>query len=263
MEGRFCNNDIGNPAGVMNTPQAENMKIKISLALLFFFLAACAPVVTPALTDTLVPNTVPSTFTPATTIVYPTPSPYPTKPPLPILTPDAIQVEGWKEYQTELAKSLFVYNPAFPQWDYGPAVSKDAICEWDILGRPGQEVYLWAACITADGLYLRRNPTVIYLEPDGSIREVKVASVKIDRPEPYLIYDLHLIPMNIQEKLCLYYFDGYMPQCHEVNPAFIFPLDYWQSRASVLLTHLKYRIGYPEELPLVVLSAMTTVTPVP
>ncbi len=156
------------------------MKIKTSLALLFFFLTACAPALTPAPTGTPVPSVVPPTFTPTANIIYPAPSLYPTQHPPPILTPDAFQVERWKEYQTELAQALFVYNPNFPQQHYGPAVYKDAICEWDILGRSGQEVYLWAACVSADGLSLRTNPTVIYLEPDGSIREVNVPSVDVN-----------------------------------------------------------------------------------
>ncbi len=230
--------------------------------ILLAFLAACAPAMTPAPTETLVPSAVPPTFTSTATIVYPTPSPLPTQLPFPMITPDVIQVARWKEYQTELAKALFVYNSAFPQLRYGPDVYKGAICEWDILGQSDQEVYVWAACISADDLSLRTNPAVIYLELDGAIREVKVASEKIDLPDPYLVYDLHLFPTNIQEKLCLYYFSGYMPQCHEITPAYI-PLDYRQSRESVLVPHLEYRKNHAGEPPLIVLSAMPTVTPTP
>ena len=51
--------------------------------------------------------------------------------------------------------------------------SKDALCEWDILGRSGQEVYVWANCASILGNTVR--PAVIYLEVDGAIRDVKVA----------------------------------------------------------------------------------------
>jgi hypothetical protein len=231
------------------------MKTLTTIAFLALILAACAPVqanatdvhntavavagTEVALTQAALPTATPPpttstqtpeiTFAPATTI--------PTLVPPPIFTPDAIQVERWREYQTELANALFVYNPAFPQLRYGPDVYQGAICEWDILGLSNQEVYLWAACISADGLSLRTNPAVIYLEPDGSILGVKAASEKIDLPDPYLIYDLHLFPIDIQEKLCLHYFSGYMPQCPEMTSAYI-PLDYRQTRESVLVGRL-------------------------
>jgi hypothetical protein len=191
-----------------------------------------------------------------------TPTLLPTQPPISVITPDAIQVERWREYQLELAKALFVYNPEFPQIQYDPEEYKDALCEWDILRQSGQEAYVWAVCASADGLGYPSNPAVIYLKPDGSIQKVSVASIKIDRPNPYLIYDLHLFPTEIQKKLCLYYFSGYMPQCPEIDPAYI-PSDYQQSRESVLLSYLKYREEHRDEPPAVVLSAVPTATPTP
>jgi hypothetical protein len=191
-----------------------------------------------------------------------TPTLLPTQPPPPILTPDAIQVERWREYQLELAKALFVYNPEFPQIQYDPEEYKDALCEWDILRQSVQEAYVWAVCASADGLSHPSNPAVIYLKPDGSIQKVSVASEKIDRPNPYLIYDLHLFPIEIQKNFCLYYFSGYMPQCPEIDPAYI-PSDYEQSRESVLLSYLKYREEHRDEPPLIILSAMPSVTPTP
>lgn len=239
------------------------MKKIMFITFLAVILAACVPVTTPAPTETPIPTftPVPPTFTPTATFVFPTPSPMPTQPPPPILTPDVIQVERWQEYQTELAKALFTYNPAFPQWRYGPDIYKDAICEWDILGRSDQELYLWTACISADGLSLRMNPVVIYLESDGSILEVNVAREEADYSTQLVAYDLHLFPTDIQEKLCLYNFSGHMPQCHEILPAY--PFGYEQSREGVLVLHLKYRKDHTEEPPLVTLSAMSTATPMP
>jgi len=217
---------------------------------------------------TLPPPTVLSTSTPAAT-------PTPTQPIVPILTPDAIQVETWKEYQAELAKVVLSFNPDHPE-GYDPEAYKDALCEWDILGQSGQEVYVWAMCASTNGLNRPMNPAVIYLKPDGSIREVNIARAGMDRRNQLAVYDLHLFPMNVQEKLCLYYFQGIVPQCGSIIPDYV-PLDYGQTRESALLLHLYYRIGqleygkghleykegHPEEPPLVVLSAMPTATPTP
>jgi hypothetical protein len=89
-----------------------------------------------------------------------TPSPEPTAPSLPVLTPDAIQVERWKEYQTELAKRFVSVQP-----------SEVVLCEWEILGRDKYELYVWAVCV---GLgYEAIRPAVIHLEADGSIQNVE------------------------------------------------------------------------------------------
>jgi hypothetical protein len=172
-------------------------------------------------------------------------------------------VERWKEYQTELAKALFVYNPSFPIWGYGPDAYTDALCEWDILRQRGQEVYVWAACAPAANSPLkgnsrvnRQNPAVIYLEPDGTIQQINIASEELSHlVAPHLVYDLHLFPVDIQVTLCLYYFVN-TPQCGDLANR-----GYPQSRQSVLASHLKYRESHPDEPPLVVLSAMPTATP--
>jgi len=98
----------------------------------------------------------------------------------------------------------------------------------------------------------------------------------MDRRNQLAVYDLHLFPINVQEKLCLYYFQGIVPQCGSIIPDYV-PLDYGQTRESVLRLHLYYRIdhleygkghleykeGHPEEPPLIILSAMPTATPIP
>ena len=185
-----------------------------------------------ALTQTAMPTTtLPlSTFTPtmlptSTT----TPTLIPTMPSPPIITPDAIQVERWKEYQTELAKVLFSYDPAYPQSHYGPDEYKDALCEWDILGRSGQKVYLWAICASPDLLKTPRKPVVIHLESDGSIREVKVAEEGTDSRTQLATYDLHLFPIEIQAKLCSYYLMFDVPQCNDIVPDYT-PLNYNQEK---------------------------------
>src|SRR5688500_3590697 len=106
------------------------------------FLVACGKQVAALPPEIPVPTTILPTSTPATIFIpaIVTPSPLPTEPIIPILTPDAIQVEKWKEYEGELAKLVLSDSGAeFPRY-------KDALCEWDILGRAGDEVYVWAQC---------------------------------------------------------------------------------------------------------------------
>ena len=204
--------------------------------LLVLTLAACTPDI-PVPTATLIPTatTTPIPPTPTSTIkatsTFAPATPMPTLVPPPIFTPDAIQVERWQEYQTELAKDLLR--------GYGPDAYKDALCEWDILGRSGQEVYVWAYCAIREGAGGSR-PAVIYLEADGTIRNVRVAGYK----GPY--FDLDLFPAEVQEKRGLY--TGYSR---------------FNGRIREMVNHIDYREIHPEEPPLVVLSAMPTATPTP
>ncbi len=79
-----------------------------------------------ALTQTALPTSTPPppTLTPTLTpTAFSTPSLVPTLA-LPIFTPDAIQLERWREYQDELAKTHLAEA-------YGTTYG--ALCEWDIL----------------------------------------------------------------------------------------------------------------------------------
>ena len=108
--------------------------------------AATAAWTSVALTLQALPTSTPPPTSTPTAIEY-TPSSVPTQPlPPPILTPDAIQVERWKEYQTELAKVIFSVAPSRSERKYTSEDYKDALCEWDILGQSDQEIYIWAAC---------------------------------------------------------------------------------------------------------------------
>jgi hypothetical protein len=246
------------------------MKTRLVFAFLAILLASCAPAIMPVPTQTSIapmPTYTPApqgpTFTPTVEVipVTVTPSPLPTQPTIPILTPDATQVQHWKEYQAELAKVYLSFDPDHPE-GFDPEAYETAICEWDILGQSGQEMYIWADCISADGLDLRTNPAVIYLELDGTIRKVNIQRFKynLDRT---LTYDLHLFPIDVQEKLCLYYFFGIVPQCNDIVSNYtphMGPFEYPPSRESVLILHLEYRRkSHADGPPLVVLSA----TPIP
>lgn len=164
----------------------------------------------------------------------PTPAPVPTQPIIPLITPDAIQVERWREYQAELAKLVLSDSGAeFPLYE-------DALCEWDILGHSNQEVYVWAVCATPNSL--GEKPAVIHLETDGSVRDVKV----VFHGSSWDSRIRELFPIDVQEKIYLY---------SSFSPFSGRPLD--------LRIHLGHRLKHPEVPPLIVVSAMTTVTPVP
>lgn len=241
------------------------MKIQFKIAFLIIFLAGCVP--SPAipvdaqntamavvqtyiaLTQTALPTpTVIPTATPQATLI-------PTLPPPPILTPDAIQVERWREYQTELAKVVLSFKRAGLEYD--PEIARDALCEWDILGRAGQEVYVYVVCVFPRGNGDMRNPAIIYLESDGSIRLVKHPEPKVTNSS---MFNYDPFPVEVQEKFCHY---------------FSFPSDFFscpyvgtdpRPRLDMLYAHIEYRKTHPEEPPLVVLSSTatyeSTVTPV-
>ncbi len=172
-------------------------------------------------TATLPPPTVMPTAT-ATLILY---TPTPMQPPfLPIMTPDAYQVEHWKEYQDALAKR-FIFS------DYVPY----ALCEWDILGRANQEVYVWAVCAAPS--YQSTEFAVIHLAANATIQSVD--------------YPYHgdwennvrkMFPSDVQERMTSY--DAY-------------------GIAQEMLNHIDWRRTHPDEPPLIMLSASSTATPTP
>ena len=110
-------------------------------------------------TATASPTHLPTSTSIPTTVM---PSPLPTQPTIPIITPDAIQVERWKEYQTELAKRLLSFLP--------PA---EVLCEWEILGQSEQKVYVWAICEALGGGHGAGTSVVIHLDADGAIKSVE------------------------------------------------------------------------------------------
>ncbi len=214
--------------------------------------ATLPPTVTPTATDVVFFGTPPPpTISPtATSVVFMGTLP-PTPVPAPILTPDAIQVERWQEYQAELAKALFSYA----YQNYATKLDPEgALCEWDILGQSGQEVYVFAACVMAKSRGGWRIPAIIYLEPDGSVREVKLPETHPEYQGEYRYYDFDLFPIEVQEKFCYYY---------ELSPYPCPPGIWYPSRIDVLYAHLEYRKTHPGEPPLVVLLAAPTATSTP
>ena len=206
------------------------MKSRLFIALLTLTLASCAPAPTPAPTGTALPATatftpVPATITPTFTPGFtpPPPTPLPPTPTFPpIITPDAIQVEQWKEYEAALAKGIL------PTYTF-----ETILCEWDLLARSGQQIYVWAACASPNVSDWR--PAVIHLGFDGSFRSVEV-------PKRNQAFVDKLFPKEVQAKFSLYTGDSL-----------------FTGRLRELLNHVRFREIHPEEPPLIILSA----TPAP
>lgn len=211
--------------------QRRKMKKTMFIVFLALMAAACAPSqpgqseaeatalayaqTAIALTQTAQPTKT-SLPTGTPTFVTVTASPLPTQPPVILITPDAIQVERWQEYQTELAKSVLPYDPS-------PIV----LCEWAILGQSNQEVYLWAVC---EGVARTSAPVIIYLNIDGTIQQVKAVGYDATRNTQIQ----QLFPLDVQEKI----FSEVISNLDEQ-----------------LTRHLSQRSGYPESLPLIILEA--------
>jgi hypothetical protein len=204
------------------------------MAILLVTLSACGQQVVALPTETPIPTVVSPTPIPTSTLipVAITPSPLPTQPVIPISTPDAIQVERWKEYQMELAKLVLAQHSS-----QEIPFDETALCEWDILGRADQKVYVWAMCgTTGSG---DRKPAVIHLGLSGSIQKVEVPF----HGSAWESTIQKLFPADVREKIDLYF---YLSSSNS-------------GRAEELRMHLLYRRTHPEEPPLIILS----VTPTP
>jgi hypothetical protein len=198
-----------------NTPDVQNTAIAV-VSTEFALTQLAQP------TATLLP----STFTPTATTIHPTPSPFPTLQPPPVFTPDATQVERWQEYQTELIKAVLS--------GYDPVLYDSALCEWDILGRSDQEVYVWALCATLGGGNASL-PAVISLSTAGSVQNVEVPEINNSTWDSQI---LKMFPADVREKFGLYTGDSL-----------------FLGRIKEMINHIQYRETHPEEPPLIVLSA--------
>ena len=140
-----------------------------------------------------------------------------------MITPDSIQVERWQEYEDALRRIIL-------------KGVESVLCEWEILGRSDQEVYVWAECISIfpDGnsglFYHSTMPAVIHIGADGAVQSVEIPGIH------YAADIRKMFPPDAQER----YFGG---------------LIHFQE----LTAHLYWRQEHPQEPPLIVLSA----TPMP
>ena len=210
---------------------------QLLIILLALVLAACAPgtstpteIPIPAATSTPFPPTLTSTLQATPTTVFPTPSPLPTQRVVAVITPDQIQMERWDEYEDALATILF------PP-EYIPQSPNQFLCEWEILGRSEQEIYVWATCMSifpagSDGYpYHGEIPAVIHIGANGAVQ-----SVQIPRGGSEYASDIRrMFPPSAQER----YFDKLIP-------------------FQELTDHLRWRRDHPDVPPLIVLSATPT-----
>ncbi|MDY7079535.1 MAG: hypothetical protein SXV54_21740 [Chloroflexota bacterium] len=88
--------------------------------------------------------------------------------------------------------------------DIFPPESK-RLCEWDVWGHVGQEVYVWALCEVnwSDQVSGGSVPAVLYLAPDGTIEKVVMPRDGIDYPP-----DIRkLFPPDVQTRIHSHDFD--------------------------------------------------------
>ena len=209
---------------------------KVVWIVLLTCLSACSKLATALPLETSVPTVLPTST--LATIFMPViiaPSPLSTEQTIPVLKPDAIQVERWKEYQTELAKLVLAQHSS-----QEIPFDETALCEWDILGRFNQQVYVWAMCSTSDSG--NAKPAVIYLELDGSIQKVEVPF----HGSAWEATIQKLFPEDVQEKIDAYFYS----------------LSSHSGRAEELRMHLLDRRTQQETPPLIILSEIPT-TPLP
>jgi hypothetical protein len=96
----------------------------------------------------------------------------------------------WIEYERALARTFFYY-PA--------GIIGHGICEWEVLGHSGQEIYVDAMCINLSNAYgsIMRSPAVILMGSNGDIESIKT-------PQPGNQYgeDVRkLFPEEVQQRL--------------------------------------------------------------
>ena len=201
---------------------------------LLAFLVACGKQAAALPQETATPTAVPPTPVPTSTlippIIAPSPLPIQTQPIIPAVTADSIQVERWKEYEDALAKVLFPSS----------FIPGEFLCEWEILGRSDQEIYVWTVCMSifsveSTGLpYHAEMPVAIHIGKDGAVQ-----SVEIPGGGTHYASDIRrMFPPDAQKR----YFER---------------LIHFQE----LTDHLNWRREHPEEPPLIVLSVTLVAIP--
>jgi hypothetical protein len=106
-------------------------------------------------------------------------------------SPEPTSLPRWKIYETALAKAI--------------VNSKDALCEWEIWGVSGREVYVWAQCVVKGPIGTAGSvPAVITLGENGEI-------LKIETPDDGTGYGpsiRKLFPLDVQNKIFSHQFDA-------------------------------------------------------
>lgn len=186
--------------------------------ILSVLLTACGQQMITPPTQTPLPTVSSPTRIPTSTFipVITAPTITPTRPGETLITPDGIQVERWREYQIALAKNVPSDLPR-----------EEVLCEWDILGRSGNDVYMWAVC--KGKLTIVSLPVVIHLDSEGVVLSVERAK-NWSRDIP------RLFPPDVIEKFAHYH----------------------AGRAEEMREHIEWRRTHPDEPPLIILLATST-----
>ena len=189
-------------------------------------LVACSKQVVVLPTEAPVPTVVSQTAVPTSTFTHlvVTPSPLPTESIVPYITPDAVQVERWQEYEDALARVIFSYLPP-----------EKVVCEWVILGRANLDVYVSAYCasIYSAGPGQATIPAVIHLNLDGSVQNAEIPG----SGSSYGPDIRRLFPEELQEQI----FN------HSTYSEIL-----WERMRD----RMRWRRGHPDEPPLIVFSTL-------
>src|SRR5687767_636581 len=195
-------------------------------------LSACRQQAIAVPTGTRIPTIVSPTPIPTSTLipVTITPSPLPTQPIIPIITPDAIQVERWKEYEDALVSAIFKSS----------LQPEEVVCEWEILGRAKQEVYVSTFCasIYSSGSFQTSMPAVINIGTDGAVQSVEIPGIH------YGPDILRMFPPDLHYRI----FGGSM----------YFQEPETRQRFQEMEDRLRWRRGHPDEPPWIVYSLLPT-----
>jgi hypothetical protein len=110
------------------------------------------------------------------------------------ITANPDQLVRWREYEFALAKKLLSYLPP-----------EEVLCEWEILGQSGQEVYVWAVCLGLPPAGRGEEyapyagiPAVIHLGSDGSVQSVELPR---DNSSSYVEGIQNIFPKDVQERI--------------------------------------------------------------
>ena len=192
--------------------------ILFSMTLIVLLVGACGtviPVKTETATLVSTPQSPTSSATPSS-IPVSTPSIQPTI--RFIITPNLDQITRWREYQNALAHKFLPTSYS----------QETVLCEWELLGQSGQEIYIWAFCQATGSIPSAKSaPAVVYLGSDGAVQ-----SVETPGDGSFYAPDVNrLFPPDVQEKIFTRLVD-----------------------VERMRVHIDLRIEHPEP-PLIVLSA--------